>query len=106
MLIVCDSCARHVKKGAEDCLFCGAVLIGRSARPDMGVTRMRALVFGALTAASAAACTPQPTASMYGAPPVPVEPVDAAAPDAPVTPAPIVTAYGVAPMPDPPKRDH
>ncbi len=103
-LIVCDACGRHMKRDASECLFCGSDLIARASRPDMGVLRMRAIVFGALTAATAACI---PGAAVYGGPPVDMSTPDAASPpvaDA-ATPVPMVNAYGAAPIPMAPKGD-
>lgn len=98
-LSVCSECARHVKSTAGQCVFCGASTLEGAARPSTAMPlRMSAMMLGAITIATASACTPAPAMTMYGGPPP--ELVDASVPDAePVAvPSPVVTAYGAAPL--------
>lgn len=80
-LSLCAACARHVRVDDQVCPFCGTLreakadpttTSGNQRAPRFPRSSRAALVFGALAiSASAAACSKETVAQVYGAPPPP-----------------------------------
>lgn len=112
-LSLCAACARHVHLDERECPFCGALRAPthETTRTSSPLRSRAALVFGALAiSATAAACSKETVAQVYGAPPPPPRSLDDAGTDAgsPLMyrerdgEAAIVAPYGAPPEPQHP----